>query len=57
MRYLCLALSFFMFSGCGLRGKLERPPPLWGKDQKAKAEKAHTPSPNTSTEGTRKNPD
>ena len=40
MRYLCLALSFFMFSGCGLRGKLERPSTSMGEGSESKSRKS-----------------
>ena len=36
-----------LVSGCGVRGDLERPPPLWGEDLRTDEERAHeteTPS-------------
>jgi len=35
------ALGALCLSGCGIRGDLERPPPLWGEDQRTPAERAH----------------
>lgn len=35
------ALAALMLSGCGVRGDLERPPPLWGPDERSEAERAH----------------
>jgi len=45
MRRLTLALSglvaVLMLTGCGIRGDLERPPPIWGPDERSPAERAH----------------
>ena len=30
-----------LLAGCGVRGDLERPPPLWGEDLRTEAERAH----------------
>ncbi len=35
------ALAALLLSGCGVRGDLERPPPLWGPDERSEAERAH----------------
>jgi predicted small lipoprotein YifL len=41
MRRLTVTLSgvfaVLMLSGCGIRGDLERPPPLWGPDARPEA--------------------
>ncbi len=45
MRRLTLALSglfaALLLTGCGIRGDLERPPPIWGPDERTPAERAH----------------
>lgn len=45
MRRLTLALSgltaMLVLTGCGIRGDLERPPPVWGPDERSEAERAH----------------
>ena len=45
MRRLTLALSglaaVLFASGCGIRGDLERPPPIWGPDERSQDERAH----------------
>ncbi len=45
MRRLTLALSglaaVLLSSGCGIRGDLERPPPIWSPDERTDAERAH----------------
>jgi Predicted small periplasmic lipoprotein len=45
MRRLTLALSglaaLLVISGCGIRGDLERPPPVWGPDERTDEERAH----------------
>jgi predicted small lipoprotein YifL len=45
MRRLTLALSglaaVLLISGCGIRGDLERPPPVWGPDERTDEERAH----------------
>ncbi len=45
MRRLTLALSglfaLLLVSGCGIRGDLERPPPVWGPDERTPAEREH----------------
>jgi len=45
MRRLTLALSgvfaVLMLTGCGIRGDLERPPPVWGPDERTEEERAH----------------
>jgi predicted small lipoprotein YifL len=45
MRRLTLALSglaaVLLISGCGIRGDLERPPPIWGPDERTDEERAH----------------
>ena len=45
MRPLTLALSglfaVLLLTGCGIRGDLERPPPIWGPDERTPAERAH----------------
>jgi predicted small lipoprotein YifL len=30
-----------LIAGCGIRGDLERPPPLWGEDLRTDEERAH----------------
>jgi len=45
MRRLTFALSglaaVLLISGCGIRGDLERPPPVWGPDERTDEERAH----------------
>lgn len=45
MRRLTLAFSgltaLLLISGCGIRGDLERPPPVWGPDERTSEERAH----------------
>lgn len=45
MRRLTLAFSgifaLLLVSGCGIRGDLERPPPIWGPDERTEEERAH----------------
>lgn len=45
MRRLTLALSgliaLLLAAGCGIRGDLERPPPVWGPDERTPAEREH----------------
>lgn len=45
MRRLTLILSglaaVLLISGCGIRGDLERPPPVWGPDERTDDERAH----------------
>lgn len=45
MRRLTLALTGllagFLMTGCGIRGDLERPPPVWGPDERTDEERAH----------------
>ena len=36
-----LAGSVLLLSGCGIRGDLERPPPIWGPDERTEDERAH----------------
>lgn len=31
------AAAAIVLSGCGIRGDLERPPPIWGPDERAEA--------------------
>lgn len=38
---LVLGLAAIGLSGCGIRGDLERPPPVWGPDQRTPAEREH----------------
>ncbi|XBQ14867.1 MAG: lipoprotein [Oceanicaulis sp.] len=35
------AAAALVLSGCGIRGDLERPPPLWGEDMRTEAEREH----------------
>jgi len=38
----CLAaLAALVLSGCGVRGGLERPPPIWGEDSRSEEERAY----------------
>lgn len=45
MRRLTLALSglaaLLALTGCGIRGDLERPPPVWGPDERTAQDRAH----------------
>lgn len=44
IRLIVLVLVFaltLLVSACGVRGDLERPPPLWGEDMRSEAERAH----------------
>jgi len=45
MRRLTFALSglaaVLILTGCGIRGDLERPPPVWGPDERTPEERAH----------------
>lgn len=38
---LVLGMAAIGLSGCGIRGDLERPPPVWGPDQRSPAEREH----------------
>ena len=38
---LSLVLSALGLSACGVRGSLERPPPVWGEDERSPAEREH----------------
>ena len=38
---LTAPVALILLSGCGIRGDLERPPPLWGPDERTDAERAH----------------
>lgn len=38
---ILLAGSTLLVCGCGIRGDLERPPPLWGPDERTEEERAH----------------
>ena len=54
---LTLALSglcaVLLLSGCGIRGDLERPAPVWGPDDRTPAERAHeTPEGEEDTQDT-----
>lgn len=50
---LVLACSAVTFSGCGVRGDLERPPPVWGPDERSESERAHETGAETADEGAR----
>lgn len=60
MRRLTLALSglfaLLLVSGCGIRGDLERPPPIWGPDDRTPAEREHE-APDDTKAGDAKNGD
>ena len=34
-------LCTIVLAGCGVRGDLERPPPIWGPDERSEEERAH----------------
>lgn len=36
--FFLAAAAALVLSGCGIRGDLERPPPLWGPDERTPAE-------------------
>ncbi|TGY90477.1 argininosuccinate lyase [Marinicauda algicola] len=38
---LVLGLCAIGLAGCGIRGDLERPPPVWGPDERTPAEREH----------------
>ena len=38
---LAMACSAVALAGCGVRGDLERPPPVWGPDERSEGERAH----------------
>lgn len=38
---IVLGLAAIGLAGCGIRGDLERPPPVWGPDERSPAERAH----------------
>ncbi|PWE16352.1 argininosuccinate lyase [Marinicauda salina] len=38
---LTAPVALILLSGCGIRGDLERPPPLWGPDERTDAERAY----------------
>ena len=38
---LMLLAAGLVITGCGVRGDLERPPPLWGPDERTADERAH----------------
>ncbi len=43
-RVICLFSALgavFILSACGIRGDLERPPPVWGEDQRSDEEREH----------------
>ena len=52
---ILLAGSVVVLSGCGIRGDLERPPPLWGPDERTESEREHegdtTPAETEESEG------
>lgn len=37
----CAILAGLMLAGCGIRGDLERPAPVWGPDERTPAERSH----------------
>jgi predicted small lipoprotein YifL len=39
-----------VLSACGVRGDLERPPPIWGEDQRTEEERAHEREDDTPSE-------
>lgn len=38
---LTVMTAALALSACGVRGSLERPPPVWGEDQRTPSERAH----------------
>jgi predicted small lipoprotein YifL len=38
---LAMMMAALGLSACGVRGSLERPPPVWGEDQRTQSERAH----------------
>lgn len=38
---ILLAGTSLALSGCGIRGDLERPPPIWGPDERSEDERAY----------------
>jgi len=46
-----LACSGLILVACGLRGKLETPPPLWGDDNRPQADAPQTPDTPATPEG------
>ena len=43
-RVICLFSALgavFVLSACGIRGDLERPPPVWGEDQRSDGDREH----------------
>ena len=43
-RVICLFSALgavLVLSACGVRGDLERPPPVWGEDQRTDEEREH----------------
>jgi predicted small lipoprotein YifL len=56
MRRLICVLSALgaacVLSACGVRGDLERPPPLWGEDLRSPAERAYEDDGDTSGDDT-----
>ncbi len=38
---LAVMMAALVLSACGVRGSLERPPPVWGEDQRTQSERAH----------------
>jgi predicted small lipoprotein YifL len=38
---LFLVMAALALTACGVRGSLERPPPVWGEDQRTEAERVH----------------
>lgn len=38
---LVLGLAAIGLTGCGIRGDLERPPPIWGPDERTPAEREY----------------
>jgi len=41
IRLIAVGLAAVALAGCGVRGELERPPPLWGEDLRTPEERAH----------------
>lgn len=46
-----LICSGLILAACGLRGKLETPPPLWGEDNRPEADAPQSPETPASPEG------